>query len=205
MGIVGDGNALYVFGRVQAASLIPPDGFLTKYDVNGNQLWTTKFTPPAGPSALPGVREVRGSADSSGVYLAETTGDGRGIVMRYDSDGGRDWSLQLPWTTGLASSPSPGDAITTQQTSVYVGGDLSNNVPISTGFSNTAFISAISKSSSLVFFGVNPPFSFGLLGLLITAAVVSIVWFRKRLKSKIRPASAVSSHRLKKIPTDLII
>lgn len=150
MGITGDGTALYVFGTIQAASLVPPDSFLTKYDLNGNQLWTTNFTPPIGPAALPGVREVRGSADSSGVYLVETTGDGRGIVVKYDSAGGPDWSLQLPWIISIGYSPS--EVITVQQSTVSVGGGMRTNAPPS-GYTETAFVTAISKSSSLVFFG----------------------------------------------------
>ena len=200
MGITSDGIGVYVVGIVQTTSLAVPDGFLTKYDLNGNQLWTTKVAPPAGTEALVGAGELRASADSSGVYLTETTGDVRGTVMKYDSNGNHVWSLVLPWTTGISLlTPSDVIVVTAQQASLYVGGDTRT---ISNGVNDTAFIASISESSSLVFFGINPPNSFGLVGLLVAAAAMSILWLRRQQKRRVRPSLATSNYRLKKIPTD---
>jgi len=199
MGITSDGTALYVVGTVQRASLVPSDGFLTKYDTNGNQLWTRRFTPPAGNFALPGVNEVRISADSSGVYVSETTGDERGVVLKYENSGGQDWSLTLPWTTGAIGTLTPFDVITAQPASLYVAGDI--RAPSS--LAGVAFLASISKLSSLVFFGINPPFSFGLLGVLVAAAVVNIVWFIKRWRRKIQYLSPGMNRRLENIPADI--
>jgi hypothetical protein len=145
MEITGDGTGVYVVGTVQTASLVPPDGFLTKYGPNGNQLWTTKVTPPAGTEALVGASELRASADSSALYLTETTGDGRGTIMKYDSNGNHIWSLVLPWI--IREVYAPAAVLTLQDGSVYVGGSQG---------AGSAFIAEISGSSSLVLFGINP-------------------------------------------------
>jgi hypothetical protein len=187
MGIIGAETALFVFGVQPRVGI--QVGFLTKYDLEGNQLWTTQINPSPGRVGSSEVNEVRAATDSSGIYLGTVTTDDRGIVMKYDSNGDHDWSLQLPWKTGSLYSLS--NVITIQQSSLYIGGDLRTDIP--TGVSDTAFIANIGESSSLVFFGINPPFSSLLLGALIVVAVLSILFFRranaKRMSRRSRSAS----------------
>jgi hypothetical protein len=200
MGITSDGTDVYVFGTNQIAFGNPPVAFLTKYNPAGSMLWTKELDQPGGPTISTGVNEVRASADSSGIYLTETTGDGRGTVMKYDASGNHVWSLQLPRGSGKGFL-TKADVIAVQQESIYVGGDLSTNVP--TGVSDTAFIAGISESSSLVLFGINPPFSFLLVGLMVAAAAVSIFWLRRSWKKIRGPLSASSVYRSHDIPTDI--
>jgi hypothetical protein len=200
MGITSDGSDVYVFGTNQMVFGTPPVGFLTKYNPNGDMQWTRQLDQPGGPTISTGVNEVRASADSSGIYLTETNGDGRGTVMKYDASGNHIWSLQLPWGTGTGGI-TPADVITVRQQSIYVGGTLRINGP--TGVSDTAFVARISESSSLVLFGINPPFSFLLVGLMAAAAAVSIFWLRRSWKKIRRPPSASSIYRSHNIPTDI--
>jgi len=200
MGITSDGSNIYVFGTNQIAFGNPPVGFLTKYNPAGNMLWTQELDQPRGPTISTGVKEVRASADSSGVYVTETTGDGRGTVMKYDATGNHVWSFQWPWGTGKGFL-TKADVIAVQQESIYVGGDLSTDVQ--TGVSDTVFIANVSESRSLVLFGINPPFSFFLLGLMATAAVISVFWLRRSWKKIRRPPNASSVYRSHNIPTDI--
>ncbi len=195
-GITGDETAIYVFGIVENAISIPV-GFLTKYDLDGNQLWTTQFNPPSSSLAITGVSDVRASVDSSGIYLTTTTSDSRGIVLKYDGNGKNVWSLQLPWMT--AGSLRTADVISVEQGEVFVAGDL-RHTATTTGHS--AFLAAISESSSLVFFGINPPFSFALLTLLAVLAVTSPILFRKYWKGRIQRPGTDKDNRLKNVPAD---
>jgi hypothetical protein len=190
--ISGDSTGIYGVGTTQTSGGIF-DGFLSKYDLNGNQLWTTSFSAPGFDS----VRQVEVSADSSGVYLATTTNDLRGIVMKYDGKGNHVWSVLLPWRTGTGSLTS-GDVIAVGDAGVYVGGDSRTSTPNSVGF-----IAQITKSSSLVFFGVNPPYSFGLVGLLAALVAISVLSLRRRLKKKLRAPRANVTYRSQKIPGDI--
>jgi len=196
MGITGGGTDLYVFG-LALNSISVPVGFLTKYDLDGNQLWTTQFNPPSSSLAVTGVAEVRASVDSSGIYVTTTTGDDRGIVLKYDGNGKNVWSLQLPWMT--AGSLRTADVISVEHGEVFVAGDLRH---AATATGHSAFLAAISQSSSLVLFGINPPFSFALLALLVVVAIVSPIWLRKYWKRRIQRAIADKDNRLKNIPAD---
>ena len=178
-GIAGDSSGVYVTGLVLTSERVP-DGFLGKYSLDGTQLWNTSFSDPGEVS----VESVEVTADSSGVYLASTTASGRGIVMKYNRSGGLQWSLQLPGrdSTGVWTH---GDVIATGAGEVYVGGELQR----STSSTDYAFISFIGESNSLIFFGLNPPLSFGILALLAGGAVSSILLPRRFRKSKLRHAA----------------
>jgi hypothetical protein len=177
--IAGDSSGIYVTGTVQTPGGAS-NGFLGKYDFNGNQLWTTSFSP----HGYIDVQGVKASADSSGVYITGGTAGG-GLVIKYDSNGNEVWSVQPSWWP---------DTITVEDEGIYLGGY---------GTSDLALIALMSKSSSLVFFGVNPPLSFGVLGLLVAVAVASILWFRRRWKKRFRPPSSSVDYRSQKIPVDL--
>ncbi len=139
-----------------------------KYDLVGNQVWVKNFDSPDGTT----VGSPRISVDSSGIYLGVTTSFS-GYLMRFDSDSNRVWSLEIP---GSANAVSVG------QDGVYVGGGAPTN----------ALLAKYAQSSSLVLFGVNPPFSFGLVALLGGVVVLSLFWLRRLRKRGIRrPKSAV--------------
>jgi hypothetical protein len=190
--ISADSTGIYAVGTVQSRGGTF-DGLLAKYDFIGNRLWTTSFNAPGFNS----VQQVEVSADSSGIYLATTTTDLRGIVMKYDGNSNRVWSVQLPWTTGTGLL-TRGDAIALGDAGVYVGGDSRTSTPY-----NVGFVAQISKSSSLVFFGTNPPYSFGLVGLLAAVVATSILWLKRRQKKRFRAPAARASYHSQKVPTDM--
>jgi hypothetical protein len=103
-GLAVGGAALYVVGvtesqlpdQVHSGSL---DGFVRKYDLEGNPIWTRQF----GTSADDYVRGV--AADSGGVVVAGETGGTLGdqtssglsdaFVRRYDAEGNEVWTRQF--------------------------------------------------------------------------------------------------------------
>lgn len=190
--IAGDSSGIYLVGLVPTSSGIT-DGFLGKYSFSGNELWTTSFKAPGNDS----IFTVRVSADSSGVYLSSTTSSNRGIVMKYNGNGNLQWSVLLPWTIGFGGKG--GDAIAVGSGELYVGGYLR------TSAGDAAFITSASESSSLVFFGVTPPLSFGVVGFLVAAVAVSVLVLRRRWKSRLRLASPTMPSRSKRIPTDFTV
>src|SRR5207247_8340481 len=119
-GITGDSSSVYIAGTIPTESGLFR-GYLARYSSSGNMLWTRDFSAPG----LNSVTEVKIAADSSGVYLVETTtGEPSGIVVKYDSNGNMIWSVTLPWKTGLGYTPS--DAIALGDSVLYVAGDLPN-------------------------------------------------------------------------------
>jgi hypothetical protein len=103
-GVAVHGSALYVTGRtfgafpggVNAGGL---DGFLRKYDLNGNDLWTQQFGTAASDSAF------AVAAGGSGVYvggMTEGAFDGEvnagfhdAFLSRYDEEGSLVWTRQF--------------------------------------------------------------------------------------------------------------
>jgi hypothetical protein len=167
IGVAADGSGIYV-GGLAAQGFGTNSGVLVKYDSSGNVVWTRSFNAPDATT----VTNPRMSSGSAGIYLAVTTSLS-GFLIRYDSDGNQAWSFQ---TLVSANSVSVG------QDGVYVGGEASNN----------AALSKYAQSSSLVLFGVNPPFSFGLVALLGGVVVLSLFWLRRQRKRGVRrPRSAV--------------
>ena len=168
-GVAADASGIYVVEySFQGGIGIGSIGTLVKYDSSGSQLWTRNFASPDATT----VGTPRISVDSSGIYLAITTSFS-GFLMKYDRNGNQVWAVQAPVS---ASSVSVG------QDGVYVGGEASNN----------ALLAKYAQSSSLVLFGVNPPFSFGLVSLLGGVVVLSLFWLRRQRKRHVRrPRSAV--------------
>ena len=162
-GISGDSSGVYVLGSTENA--FPGkslggyiDSFVRKYDSNGNVIWTIQFLAPN----LLSTGSYQITANSSGVYLVVT-----GNIMRYDSNGNRVWSLSM--------QPK---AIAVGQEGLYVGGSLN-------GYN--AFVASVSESSSLILFGVDPPFSFVIAALLVSAVLSSVLWLGKGWRKKPRP------------------
>ncbi len=194
-GISGDATGMYVAGNTQSAfpgqvSSGRVDTFVRKYDWNGNELWTIQF----GASDYTTLLNPHISVNPSGVYLAVTTGESRGFVMKYDGNGNHVWSLQIQ------PSPSQGgaemNAISVGENGVYAGG--SQRLAIG----QVAFIAEFSQSSSLILFGFNPPFSFGLAGLLVGFVALSILWLRRQMKRKVRPHTATKLYGSSRLPAD---
>jgi hypothetical protein len=191
--ITGDSTSAYVVGNVRTAGGLS-DGFVARYDSGGDQIWNRTFSA----SAHNDVGEVQASADSSGVYVSATTGAGNGLVMKYgtglvmkyDDSGSRIWYLQLPWETGRGIASITGDVLALEGSSVYIGGNMEI-----TSNTNNALLATVSNSSSLVFFGVNPPISFGVVGVLVAAAVMSILLFRREQLKRRRPPSTARGDR----------
>ena len=169
-GISGDASGIYVLGSTRNAlpgqSLVGhTDTFIRKYDSKGNALWTIEFLAPYST----GASDEHISANPSGIFLLVF-----GSMLRYDSNGNRVWSIPLHQTTG---------ALSVGENNVYVGG------PWGSDPGRKAFAEAYDVSSSLVLFGVNPPFSFVIAGLLASAAALSVLWLRKGWKKKVRRAT----------------
>ncbi len=160
-----DSSGIYIVGTFQSTGL---SGTLAKYDLVGDQVWVKNFDSPDATT----IGTPRISVDSSGIYLAGTTSFS-GYLIRYDSNGNHVWTVEIPLSVNSASAGQDG---------VYVGGAASNN----------AVLSKYGQSSSLVLFGVNPPFSFGLVALLGAVVVLSLLWLRRQRKRVLRrPKSAM--------------
>ncbi len=180
-GISGDESSAYISGTVQRLGGLS-DGFLSRYDARGIQLWNRSISAPG----LNSAENIQLSIYSSDIYLTSPTSDEKGMVMRYDSNGNRLWGFQLPWKTGSNGLTSAQVAVTVSESGIYLGGtDVG---------SEDAFIARISRTSSLIFFGLNPPFSFGLLGLLVSISVSSTLLFRRQW-IKTHRSPRVSRHR----------
>ena len=166
LSITGDSTGVYVSGMVRLNGLSPATGFLTKYDFDGNTVWDTAFySPDQG-----GVGFTAVSADSSGIYLSMASGRVHDFVQKYDSKGSRVWSFETPLM------PKDDFLVATGPNGFYLAGSTGS----SQGGWTKALVQAFSGFNSLVFFGINPPFSFAILGSLIAAAVLSIIFLRRR-------------------------
>jgi hypothetical protein len=168
--LAADASEIYIVGAWSQGTGLA--GTLVKYDLAGSLLWMRNFDSPDGTT----VGTPRISLDTSGIYVAVTANSG-GYLVRFDSNGNQVWSVGVP---------GPANAISARPDGVYVGGGDQNN-PFT-----TASLSKYAQSSSLVLFGVNPPFSFGLVALLGGVVVLSLFWLRRLRKNRIRrPRSAV--------------
>ncbi len=173
-GISADKSGAYVSGYtfvpLPGHSLSNPfsDVFVRKYDLKGNILWTVESgTPDLSDAATTIV-----SVDYPGIYLLGMTNRAHEFVMKYDSNGNYVWRVALDQV-----NHGPTAAISTTAGIVYLGGATPDN---------KAIIAGLSESSSFILFGVNPPFSFLIAGLLASGTAVSIVWFRRNRKRKAR-------------------
>src|SRR5215469_6727264 len=104
-------DGVYVAGGVYTATL-------TKYDPNGNLLWTRQFPGYVG-CGVSNNRGVSGAAD--GVYVAGMNGlfSGSAFLSKYDPSGNELWFQQLNQTTA-------GCSVTAAADGAYIAGYLSN-------------------------------------------------------------------------------
>lgn len=106
-------------GQTNAGSF---DGYVRKYDVNGNELWTRQFGSSGGFEPAAGI-----AVDANGVYVAGTTngalpgqtsaGDEDAYVRRYDHAGNEVWTRQFG-TPDLDGA----FAISVDETGIFIGG-----------------------------------------------------------------------------------
>jgi len=179
--LFADASGAYVGGSVLDAfpgqvpsGLIGGDGFLRKYDSSGGELYTLQFGPDHSPDHVSmGIRNI--SATSSGTYV---TGGGGGQLFLLKCDTGCQsiWSFRLQDASITALTTSLGDS------AIYLAGYRTS------GLDQLSFIEELSFSSSLVFFGVNPPLSFGLVVLVAGLGIVGFALFRKLRRGRLRHA-----------------
>jgi hypothetical protein len=168
--VSGDSTGVYVSGT----SMSVTSGFLRKYGFNGNLAWADQIESPDSS----GVGGSSIAVDSSGVYFSVGTSGSRQFILKYDLNGGRLWSFQMQ-SSSRFFGPVRGYHLAAGTGGVYVAGSLPD---LSAGM-----VAEVSSSPSLVFFSINPPLSFVLVGALVAAAVTGLFVFRKLRHGRIRP------------------
>jgi hypothetical protein len=186
-GLSGDSSGIYVAGTLDPFGP-QNDMFLRKYDFKGNELWRIQSSSPD----YSGDYDVQLSTGSSGSYLSMHSAAENYFLMKYDKNGNNVWSFRVQGITGaaggIAGHPMP---IFAGQDAIYIGGQTDHY----------ASMNALSQSSSLIFFGLNPPFSFIVLAGLISGSVASLILFRRFRRSRVRPPRVGLGQRLR-LPTD---
>jgi hypothetical protein len=167
--VSGDSAGVYVSGTTYLG-MLPGFGWLRKYDFNGNLVWMVRIDSPdssgAGDSSI--------SVGTSGIYFSLSTAAGRDYLMKFDLNSGQQfWNFQVGSPQEIYGVGTAYRVATFSDT-VYIAGSMlqPNN--------SIGFLSRISSSSSLVLFGVNPPWSFMIIGALVSASAISLIVFRKR-------------------------
>jgi hypothetical protein len=174
-GLLGSSSGLYVLGYSQNGfplqSLVP-GSFIRKYDLNGNVLWTIIMNAPDGGA----IFSYAVSVSTSGIYFTESTvPGGNNFIIKYDTNGNNVLTFSITDSS---------DAISATNTGIVVGGT-------SVAQGDPAFIEEFREPSSLVFFGINPPFSFAAVGGLVAVAALSILYYSRRGRK--RPVSKAAS------------
>ncbi len=181
-----DASGVYVSGETGLGYIYSgPRGFLSKYDRSGNQLWTLLFDSPDGS----GVGRSNLSGDSSGVYLSMASIGGNGFVMKYDSQGHQLWSFRTPISPNQFFSQVEGFLVAAVGGGFFLAG--SSVVTIGNAYGANAVVQLFGQSSSLIFFGINPPWSFTIVAGIVAVVAISIWLFRKKYLRRLamRPKS----------------
>ncbi len=136
MGVAADTTGAYIVGFATAIPGQPQifnnGAFISKYDPNGNVLWTRLFTAQ---EAFGDTRAMAVSLDATGVYMAgSTSGTLPGqkfsgtldiFVRKYDFNGNEMWTRQF--------GPGRANAIAANSTGVYVAGSGGGTITGQTG------------------------------------------------------------------------
>jgi hypothetical protein len=162
--VLEDATGVYVAGEMGGGPASSFSGFLRKYDSNGNVLWNNQLPAPDGSNVIGATI----SAGGSGSYLSMST-NANNFLMKYNSNGSQVWIFRSEFAAASIAAGTSG---------VYVVGQnlAGGNVVASVG--------EFGSSSSLVFFGLNPPLSFAVLGAVLGASALSIVLFAKYRKKR---------------------
>ncbi len=178
-GIAGDSTGIYLSGASSG-----PSASIAKYDFSGNQIWVVSI---ASPDFTP-IGDSYLSLDSSGVYISFDTAVGHEFLQKYDLYGHSAWGFQFQSPTHDENGFTT-FRLSTNSGTVYVAGSIYSE-------GNTlALVGALGSSSSLVFFGINPPWSFMILGGFIGGSAISIITFRRLRRSRARPTRTGPAQR----------
>lgn len=207
--VYADASGVYLSGSNPFSNATTStQAFVSRIDANGSLLWTRFLDPPTyfclcHPTGL--------SADPSGVYVGGNTersfpgetafsSGGGSFLRKYDPSGNVLWTVGSPLSAiGLMSSS--GLSIYTDENGItqYDGSSGSRvwsfltNGGVLGGASDDGFYAwdsttgnlALLKyapSASLVFFGINPPFSFLLVAILVGIVPIAIVVKKLRMR-----------------------
>ncbi len=193
IGISGDGSGVYVTEQTPFNRFTPPpQGLLTRFRSDGIVDWTAPFDVPDHS----GVYDPEVSADSSGVYLSVRSTYGHAYIFRYDNLGNQLWSFEpplsrMPGVLGVFSS-----TITVGPEMVYWAGAI----PGDSHAHSFAYLQGFGKDASLVFFGLEPPWSFIPMGVVIAFVAVNILMHIRR---KRRLAKSGSERSDKILPSGI--
>ncbi len=162
-----------------------PRGLLSKYELNSNRLWSLQFDSPDGS----GVGRSNLSGDSSGIYLSMRSIGANGFVMKYDSQGHQLWSFRTPISPTQLFSQVEGFLVAAGGGGFFLAG--SSVLTIGSSYGANAVVQLFGQSSSLIFFGINPPWSFTIIAALVSVAAISVWFFRRKYLRRlaIRPKS----------------
>ena len=181
--ISGDGTSAYVSGNARSTAFARPSGFLTKYDDKGSIIWNSVFDSPD----QSGVGDSSVWRDSTGVFVSFASLEGKEFVMKFDFDGHQEWGFNAP--TILDRFPS---LLTGHQSFIGTavpGGFILAGVSTQSASGGTrGLLQEFSGTPSLIFFGINPPFSFVILIGLIAGSAGGVFAFRKLRRKRMRPS-----------------
>ena len=149
-GVALDATGVYVAGATNgdlAAPAAGRDGFLRKYDVNGNVVWTRQFgsSPPPGANnnddlhaVAVGPAGVFVSGDTTGPFTGQTFSGGLwdAYVIKFDANGAQQWVRQFG-----TNADDYAYSVAVGTTNILVGGETGGTFPGQTYTSNgDAFI-----------------------------------------------------------------
>jgi hypothetical protein len=179
-GMTGDSTGIYLSEAPSGSS-----ASIAKYDLSGNKIWVTSidspdFTPIGADTSL--------SLDSSGAYISFATAVNHEFVQKYDLNGHSVWSFQLQSPTHDESG-NTAFRLSASSGVLYVAGSIRSSQ------SMLAVVESLSSSPSLVFFGINPPWSFMILGGLLAVSAISIITVRRLRRSRARPSRSGQGRR----------
>lgn len=179
--IAGDDTGVYIAGEIGTTLYVLHTGFVSKYSLDGNLEWTSQTGPPDNS----GVGDSIISVDSSGVYYSISTSGARGYLLKYDLQGELVWTLEMQSPQEDYGVGRTAYRIAADNGSIYFAGSESEG---SGSFHLKALVGELSPSPSLVFFGLNPPLSFVVVGMLVVAAGSGLFFFRRIRRRKMRPS-----------------
>lgn len=178
-GISVDNSGVYVSGTTYLGPL-PGFAWLRKYDFNGNLIWSVRIDSPDGS----GTGDSSVSASPAGVFVCISTVASHDYLMGYDSGSGRQlWSFQLGTLAKQIYGVGTAYRLFATQDALYVAGSM--RTP---SYSTFGFISRVSPNASLIAFGVNPPWSFVVLGGAVSGVVVGFFFVKRMQRLRKRPA-----------------
>jgi hypothetical protein len=163
-GLSADSTGSYVSG-----------GSLTKYNSDGSMAWSLMLHAPDTV-----IDSSLVSSDSSGVYVSLSDNMGREYVMKYDSSGNQIWTAQIEPLPANLLTYRRGYIITVISGNTYLAGSTIENG------STYAFVGELADSSSLVFFGINPPWSFLMVTTFSIVAVAFSFLLVRRQEAKVK-------------------